>query len=94
MVMFLSTGDGSWLASNLFKKDTPNLSSPRYGRFGDTVNAFPGTTRSSEPSITATNRSVVGSGPIRCPGKSRPSRYRMNWRGPRGRGDGGEGAKN
>jgi hypothetical protein len=22
-------------------------------------------------------RSVVGSGPIRCPGKSRPSRYRM-----------------
>lgn len=78
MVMFLSTGDGSWLASNLFKNATPNRSRPLYGRFGETVRAFPGTTRSSAPSMTATNRSVVGSGPIRCPGKSRPRRYRMN----------------
>lgn len=36
--------------------------------------SLPGMTRSSGPSITAVKRSVVGSGPIRCPGKSRPMR--------------------
>jgi hypothetical protein len=39
--------------------------------------AFPGMTRSSSPSITATNRSVVGSGPMRLPGNGRSSKYSM-----------------
>lgn len=38
--------------------------------FGSTTSALPGTTPSLSSYITAMNRSVVGSGPIRIPGKS------------------------
>jgi hypothetical protein len=77
--MFRKTGEGTWAPSNRLRKATPNFSSPLYGISFETARAFPGITLSSGPSMTATNRSVVGSGPILCPGKSLPSKYRMNY---------------
>ena len=77
-VIFCNTFESSCEPSKWFRKPVPNFSSPRKGKSGLTHRALPGMTRSSGPPIHATNRSVVGSGPIRCPGKSRPSRYRMN----------------
>lgn len=59
----------------LFKKAFPNALSLRKGFLGSTTKAFPGTTPSFSLYITAMNPSVVGSGPIRIPGKSCSRRY-------------------
>mmetsp|Transcript_93546 Transcript_93546/g.227269 ORF Transcript_93546/g.227269 Transcript_93546/m.227269 type:complete len:260 (-) Transcript_93546:276-1055(-) len=75
---FSSTSQLATEHSNLFRKAVPNLVRPRNGRSAWTAAALPGITRSMGPPMTATNRSVVGSGPMRWPGKSRPSMYRMN----------------
>ena len=55
----------------------PNLESGRNCFLGSTTKALPGTTPSASSCMTAINRSVVGSGPIRIPGKSCSRRYRM-----------------
>ena len=44
------------------------------GRKGSTTTALPGMVRSFEPDMMMVNLSVVGSGPIRQPGYSRPSK--------------------
>ena len=77
-VTWCSSGESSCAPWNFERKPLPNISSPRNGMFGDTASALPGVVLSSIPCITAMKRSVVGSGPMCCPGKSRPSRYRMN----------------
>mmetsp|Transcript_20214 Transcript_20214/g.60083 ORF Transcript_20214/g.60083 Transcript_20214/m.60083 type:complete len:236 (+) Transcript_20214:1034-1741(+) len=69
-----SSGESSCAPWNLERKPLPNISRPRKGMLGDTASALPGVCLSSLPCITAMNRSVVGSGPMCCPGKSRPSR--------------------
>jgi hypothetical protein len=56
----------------------PLLRAHLKGMAAETASALPGVTFSSAPCITAMKRSVVGSGPMFWPGKSRPSRYRMN----------------
>ncbi len=63
---------------NLFKNSVPNLVRLLKGIAGSTARALPGMMRSSGAYMTALKRSVVGSGPMRAPGKSRPIRYRMN----------------
>ncbi len=69
----------SWLCSEAHsrrvRKPEPNLVSPVNGLSACITRALPGTMRSSSPYMMATNRSVVGSGPMRMPGKSRCSRY-------------------
>lgn len=59
----------------LLRKEFPNALSFLKGFLGSTTRAFPGTMPSFSPCITAMNPSVVGSGPIRIPGKSCSSRY-------------------
>lgn len=61
--------------SYLFRKAFPKRLSLRNGFLGSTTRAFPGTLPSESPYITAIKESVVGSGPIRMPGKSCSSRY-------------------
>lgn len=62
----------------LLRKALPNALSLRKGFFGSTTRAFPGITPSWSPCITAIKESVVGSGPIRIPGKSCSIRCRIN----------------
>lgn len=59
----------------LLRKEFPNALSFLKGFLGSTTRAFPGTMPSFSPYITAMKPSVVGSGPIRIPGKSCSSRY-------------------
>ena len=72
--MDFNTEEGSWDPSNRERKETPNRSRPRNGRSGWTDRALPGMVRSSGPFRSTVKRSVVGSGPILWPGKSRPRR--------------------
>mmetsp|Transcript_24166 Transcript_24166/g.69468 ORF Transcript_24166/g.69468 Transcript_24166/m.69468 type:complete len:226 (+) Transcript_24166:373-1050(+) len=74
----LRTLEGSCDPSKRLRNETPNRSNPRKGRSGWTDRAFPGMVRSSGPLMRTVNLSVVGSGPMRWPGKSRPSKYLMN----------------
>lgn len=62
---------------NFVKNGVPKWVRDENGKSGDTAAAFPGITFSS-PLMTATNRSVVGSGPMWEPGYSLPRRYLMN----------------
>ena len=73
-VIDFNTEEGSCDPSKRDRKETPNRSRPRKGRSGWTERAFPGIVRSSGPLRRTVKRSVVGSGPIRWPGKSRPRR--------------------
>lgn len=59
----------------LLRKEFPNALSFLKGFLGSTTRALPGTTPSFSPYITAMKPSVVGSGPIRIPGKSCSNRY-------------------
>ena len=77
-VTWWRSGASSCAPWNLLRKPLPNISSPRKGMFCDTASALPGVLLSSLPCMTAMKRSVVGSGPMCWPGKSRPRRYRMN----------------
>lgn len=61
--------------THLFRKALPKALSFRKGFLGSTTRAFPGMIPSTSPCITAMKESVVGSGPIRMPGKSCSSRY-------------------
>lgn len=61
--------------TDLLRNALPKALSLRKGFFGSTTRAFPGIRPSMSPCITAINESVVGSGPIRIPGKSCSSRY-------------------
>lgn len=61
--------------THLFRKALPKALSFRKGFLGSTTRAFPGMMPSTSPCITAMKESVVGSGPIRMPGKSCSSRY-------------------
>lgn len=70
-------GAESCEASSLFKNCVPNIESGWKGVSEFAASALPGVTRSSEPAITTMKRSVVGSGPMRSPGKPRPRMYRM-----------------
>lgn len=54
----------------LLRNAFPNAFSFLKGFLGSTTKALPGTTPSVSPCITAMKESVVGSGPIRIPGKS------------------------
>ena len=78
--MLRSTGESTVEHCSRFKKAPPNLDNGLNCFFGSTTNAFPGITPSVSPCITAMKRSVVGSGPIRIPGKSRSSRYLIGCR--------------
>lgn len=73
----LKIGAGTSAASNFVKKLFPNAATPRKGLSACIARAWPGTSRASGPCMTAMNRSVVGSGPTRWPGKSRWRRERM-----------------
>ena len=77
MVMLSSTGLGSSEQQNLFRNALPNELRVRNGLLGSTIKALPGMTCSLSPCITAMKLSVVGSGPMRMPGNSLSSRYRM-----------------
>lgn len=68
---------GSWCQHYLLRNALPKALSLRKGFFGSTTRAFPGITPSCSPCITAMNESVVGSGPIRIPGKSCSMRCRI-----------------
>lgn len=59
----------------LLRKEFPNALSFLKGFLGSTTRALPGMTPSFSPYITAMKPSVVGSGPIRIPGKSCSNRY-------------------
>lgn len=61
----------------LFKNAFPKRLSLRNGFLGSTTRAFPGVLPSVSPYMTAIKESVVGSGPIRIPGKSCSKRYLM-----------------
>lgn len=54
----------------LLRNALPNAFSFLKGFLGSTTKALPGMTPSVSPCITAMKESVVGSGPIRIPGKS------------------------
>ena len=77
-VTWCSSGESSCAPWNFERKPLPNISRPRKGMLGETASALPGVVLSSEACMTAMKRSVVGSGPMCWPGKSRPRRYRMN----------------
>jgi len=68
--MLSRTGLGTLEHWNRLRNALPNLDSGRNCFLGSTTSALPGTTPSVSPCITAIKRSVVGSGPIRRPGKS------------------------
>jgi len=70
MEILSRTGLGTLEHWNRLRKALPNFDSGRNCFFGSTTSALPGTTPSVSPYITAMKRSVVGSGPIRRPGKS------------------------
>lgn len=72
-----SVGDLHTDAWNLLRNSVPNLVSEVKGMDWSTASALPGMMRSSGPHMTELKRSVVGSGPMRAPGKSRPMMYRM-----------------
>ena len=76
-VMLSSTGEGMQAASKRCRNALPNCCSARNCLVGSCARALPGVDWSCGPCMTATKRSVVGSGPIRIPGKSLSSRYLM-----------------
>mmetsp|Transcript_7916 Transcript_7916/g.12972 ORF Transcript_7916/g.12972 Transcript_7916/m.12972 type:complete len:223 (-) Transcript_7916:121-789(-) len=77
-VMCSNSGAFTSDTSKRFKNDIPNDSSALNGLSRCTAAALPGMTRSCcGLYMTATNLSVVGSGPMREPGKSRSSKYLM-----------------
>mmetsp|Transcript_24268 Transcript_24268/g.82966 ORF Transcript_24268/g.82966 Transcript_24268/m.82966 type:complete len:205 (-) Transcript_24268:76-690(-) len=77
-VTFSKTGDGTSAPWNRFRNALPKPCKPVKGLSGREARAWPGMGLCSAPAKTAVKRSVVGSGPIDCPGKSLPSRVRMN----------------
>ena len=77
-VTFRKIGASSSTPSNRLKKLFPYGLSPVKGRSVCEHRAAPGTILSFGPHKMDVNRSVVGSGPTRIPGKSRPAKYLMN----------------
>ena len=80
IVMFLRIAECTSAPSNFVKKLFPNPVSPLNGLSCCITKACPGTCRSflSYACIMAVNLSVVGSGPILCPGKSFLRSERIN----------------
>mmetsp|Transcript_16630 Transcript_16630/g.63000 ORF Transcript_16630/g.63000 Transcript_16630/m.63000 type:complete len:205 (+) Transcript_16630:1334-1948(+) len=68
------TGALHWAASSRLIKFVPKRCRLVNGMSRSTARALPGIVRSSSPLMMIVNRSVVGSGPMRMPGKSRPRR--------------------
>ena len=75
MVMLRRIGAFNSAASRRDKKLLPNGDKPVNGLSDCEHNAAPGIILSCEPHRTVVNRSVVGSGPTRIPGKSLPNKY-------------------
>ena len=70
----LRIGLVSCAASKRLRNCVPKRLSGLNGASDCAVSALPGVTLSASPCMIATKRSVVGSGPTRWPGKSRPRR--------------------
>ena len=64
MLRSFKRGAGTTAAPHLFKNPLPKTDNPPNGRSETPVRAFPLMVFSSSPCTTATNLSVVGSGPM------------------------------